>query len=118
MHDITEGGVLGAVWEASKAIGKGIKVYESLIPVKDVTKEIADIVGIDLYRLISSGSMLIIGEEKNVLRIYEELDANNIKATVIGEIIEEGILMERNGEVSIIEPPASDELYKALLFDK
>ena len=37
MHDITEGGVFGAVWEASKAINKGIKIKEDLIPVKDVT---------------------------------------------------------------------------------
>jgi len=26
MHDITEGGIFGAVWEATKAIGKGIKI--------------------------------------------------------------------------------------------
>src|SRR5690606_27787675 len=59
MHDITEGGVLGAVWEASKATGKGIKVIEELIPIKDVTKEIGEILEINPYRLISSGSMLI-----------------------------------------------------------
>lgn len=118
MHDITEGGVLGAVWEASKAIGKGIKVYESLIPVKDITKEIADILNIDLYRLISSGSMLIIGKEEKVSRIHDELHAFNIKSTVIGEIIEESILLEKDGRSLNIEPPASDELYKALSFDK
>lgn len=118
MHDITEGGVLGAVWEASKAIGKGIRVYESLIPVKDITKEIADILDIDLYRLISSGSMLIIGKEEKVSRIHDELEAFNIKSTVIGEIIEKGIILTKNGICLDIEPPASDELYKALSFDK
>lgn len=118
MHDITEGGVLGAVWEASKAIGKGIKVYESLIPVKDITKEIADVLDIDLYRLISSGSMLIIGKEEKVSRIHDELEVFNIKSTVIGEVIEEGILLEKNGITLVIEPPASDELYKVLSFDK
>lgn len=118
MHDITEGGVFGAVWEASQAIGKGIKIYESLIPVKDITKEIADILNIDLYRLISSGSMLIIGKEEKVSRIHDELKAFNIKSTVIGEVIKEGILLEKNGRTLHIEPPASDELYKALSFDK
>lgn len=118
MHDITEGGVLGAVWEASKAIGKGIRVYESLIPVKDITKEIADILDIDLYRLISSGSMLIIGKEEKVSRIHDELEAFNIKSTVIGEVIEKGILLKKEGKDLDIEPPASDELYKALSFDK
>lgn len=118
MHDITEGGVLGAVWEASKAIEKGIRVYESLIPVKDITKEIADILDIDLYRLISSGSMLIIGKEEKVSRIHDELEAFNIKSTVIGEVIEKGILLKKDGKDLDIEPPASDELYKALSFDK
>ncbi|MDR7856690.1 AIR synthase family protein [Tissierella sp.] len=118
MHDITEGGILGAIWEAGKAIGKGIKVYESLIPVKDVTREIANIVGIDLYKLISSGSMLVICEEKNISKIQEELDALNINSTVIGEVIEEEILLEKDGEVFNVEPPTSDELYKALIFDK
>ncbi len=118
MHDITEGGVLGAVWEAAKATGKGIKIVEELIPVKDVTKEIADIVGIDLYRLISSGSMLIIAEEEKVSKINEELDKVGISSTVIGEITEEGIILEKNGEICDIEPPTSDELYKALSSDK
>ncbi|HAE92266.1 MAG TPA: AIR synthase [Tissierella sp.] len=118
MHDITEGGVLGAVWEASKATGKGIKIIEKLIPVKDVTKEIADILSIDLYRLISSGSMLIIAEDEKVSIINEELNKVGIKVTIIGEIIEKGIILEKNGANYDIEPPKSDELYKALLFTK
>ncbi len=118
MHDITEGGVLGAVWEASKATGRGIKVLEEYIPVKDVTKEIADIVGIDPYRLISSGSMLIIAEDEKVSIINEELNKVGIKVTAIGEIIEEGIILEKNGEINCIESPGSDELYKALSLNR
>ena len=118
MHDITEGGVLGAVWEASKATGKGIKILEELIPVNDVTREIADLVGIDLFRLISSGSMLIIAEEEKVSIINEKLCEVRIKATVIGEIIEKGIIMEKNGQNYDIEPPTSDELYRALSFNR
>ena len=114
MHDITEGGVFGAVWEAVKAIGKGIKIKEELIPVKDVTKKIAGILDIDVYRLISSGSMLIITKADKLRKIQEELEELNIKATVIGEVIEEGIFLEKGSEKIAIQPPASDELYKAL----
>lgn len=116
MHDITEGGILGAVWEAAKAIEKGIKIKEDLIPVKDVTRKIANLLNIDLYRLISSGSMLIIVDEKKASEINEELCKNGIKSTVIGEVIESNILLERNGNIIEIEPPSSDELYKALDF--
>ncbi|MCQ4925713.1 AIR synthase family protein [Tissierella carlieri] len=118
MHDITEGGVFGAVWEASKATGKGIEVLEESIPIKDVTREITDIIGIDPYRLISSGSMLIIAEDEKVSTINEELNKVGIKVTAIGKIIEEGIILNKNGEISSIEPPEADELYKALSLHK
>lgn len=118
MHDITEGGVLGAVWEAALAIGKGIKIYEDRIPMKDVTKEIASILDINPYRLISSGSMIIIADKDKVSVLQEKLEEEGIKVTEIGEVIEEGIYLEKNGETMEILPPSSDELYKALSFKK
>lgn len=114
MHDITEGGVLGAVWEGAVAIDKGIKIYEDLIPMKEVTKEIADIFDIDPYRLISSGSMLIIAAEEKIPLMEKELGKVGIKITTIGEVIKEGIYIEKDGNIVDIEPPGSDELYKAL----
>lgn len=114
MHDITEGGVLGAVWEAAIAIGKGVKIFEDLIPIKDVTKEIASILNIDPYRLISSGSMLIIADKGKVGLLKSRLEEEGIKVTEIGEVIEEGIYIQRGDELVEIAPPSSDELYKAL----
>ncbi|NLY86237.1 MAG: AIR synthase [Tissierellia bacterium] len=116
MHDITEGGVFGAVWEASKAINKGIKIKEDLIPVNTITREIGSLLNIDIYKLISSGSMLIIAGEDKVSKINEELSRNGIKSTVIGEVIESKILLEKTGHTIEIEPPSSDELYKVLDF--
>lgn len=118
MHDITEGGVFGAIWEATKAIGKGIKIYEKLIPVDPITREIGDILDIDIYKLISSGSMLIIAKEEKLSEMRKELDRSDTKITVIGEVIDQGIILEKNGDNTEIEPPGSDELYKALSFDK
>lgn len=114
MHDITEGGILGAVWEAAVALKKGVKIYEDSIPMKDVTREIADIININPYRLISSGSMLIVAEEEKIDLLESKLKEENIMITVIGEIIEDGVVMEINGKIEEIEPPLSDELYKAL----
>ena len=116
MHDITEGGVLGAVWEGAKAIGKGIKIYEDLIPVSPVSKEIMNILDINVYKLISSGSMLIVAKEEKLKAIKERLTKLDIKITVIGDVIEEGVSLEKNGKTFEIEPPGSDELYKALSF--
>jgi len=114
MHDITEGGVLGAVWEGAMAINKGIKIYEELIPIMDVTREIASILKIDPYKLISSGSMLIIADDEKASIIEEKLKGEGIKVSQIGEVIEEGIIIKRKDKEENIPPPASDELYKAL----
>lgn len=114
MHDITEGGILGAVWEASKAVSKGIKIFDRLIPIKDVTKEISNVLGIDPYKLISSGSMLIIMDENKFIELEQQLKDENIKATIIGEVVENGVFLDNNGELKDIDSPESDELYKAL----
>ncbi len=114
MHDITEGGVYGAVWEASMATKKGILVHEDKIPIRPVTKEICDILDLDPYRLIASGSMVIIIGAEDFIELESELKANGIKATAIGEITEEGIYYVKDGEKLVLESPGSDELYKAL----
>ncbi len=114
MHDITEGGVLGAVWEAAKASGIGIRIDKNKIPVKAVTAEIGEVLNIDIYKLISSGSMIIIADEEKSIKIIERLKKEKIKCTVIGEMIEEDIVMLEDGYLKDILPPASDELYRAL----
>ena len=73
MHDITEGGILGAVWESAIATNKGIKVYEELIPMKEVTRKISSILNIDPYKLISSGSMLVIAKEDKIPEMQRKL---------------------------------------------
>ncbi len=114
MHDITEGGVFGAVWEAGEAVGKGILLYEDNLPIKEVTQKICDCISIDPKKLISSGSMIMIVNEDNLASLVEELELEGIKATVIGEVTENGIKVRTNGEITPILPPGSDELYTAL----
>ena len=114
MHDITEGGVYGAVWEASKVIEKGVKIWKENIPIKEVTKRICESFDINPYRLISSGSMLAVVPSGNIEEIKENFIKEGIKLSVIGEIIEEGIFVEEMGKKENISEPGSDELYKAL----
>lgn len=115
MHDITEGGILGAIWEAKEANNCGIKLYSEKIPVRRSTKEIASIMDIDYLKLISSGSMLIIASEKDSKRIVEKLEEKRIKGTIVGEITKENkaILIKGDKEIEIL-PPESDEIYKVI----
>lgn len=114
MHDITEGGVLGAAWEANMAIKKGLKLYKNSIPITEVTKELCEILDINPLRLISSGSMLMIANNEQLEVLERELEESGIKLSVIGEVIDEGIYLDNDGSMEIIDPPQADELYRAL----
>lgn len=110
MHDITEGGVLGALWEVKEASGKGFRVFHELLPVTEVTKKLCARFSLDPLRLISSGSMLItVEDEKEALRLLAQ---EGIKAAVIGEITEEGASLVSGDVEHQVEAPLRDEIYK------
>jgi len=111
MHDVTEGGILGAAWEIAESSSKGIEVYLDRIPVREVTRKLCSIFGIDPYRLISSGSMLITAE--NGAELVKLLEKKGIPSAIIGRITEEGRHIIRNGETIPLSPPDVDELFKA-----
>lgn len=114
MHDITEGGVLGAAWEVAEASGTGIIINKDNIPVDSVTRKICNELDLNVLRLISSGCMLITCPDGEGL--VKLLESNNIKATVIGTITankdERLLISKEEGTVEDIEPPTADELYK------
>lgn len=113
MHDITEGGLLGALWELAAASKVGFRVYEEKVPIKKVTRKICGYFHIDPLRLISSGSMLITTEKGEDL--VRELELNGINAVIIGKITEDrGSLVKDNYEVEVM-PPDRDELFSGKL---
>lgn len=109
MHDITEGGLLGALWEVAEASKVGFKVYEDKIPLTNITTKICDEYSIDPLRLISSGSMLITTE--NGSGLVDMLKCSGIKASVIGKITKKECMLVSNGKEQKVMPPKSDELF-------
>lgn len=110
MHDVTEGGVLGALWEVAKASNKGFKVYKDKMPLTNLTIKLCNHLGIDPLKLISSGSMMII--TPNGDELIKILQKNGIKGTIVGKITEEkGILISEGEQIEVL-PPERDELYK------
>ncbi len=116
MHDITEGGVLGAVWEMCDIANTGAEVWIDQVPVSEVTKKICDRFDIDYLRLISSGSMMIMVHPEGKELMEKELKNAGIPVACIGRICERenGIRMVVGEEKIVIAPPASDELYKVI----
>lgn len=84
MHDITEGGLYGALDEISQAAGLGFDLYIDYLPISNETKEISEALAIDPAGLISSGSMLIV--TPNSESLIAELQENGILAARIGII--------------------------------
>jgi len=113
MHDVTEGGVLGALWEMAHASDVGIVVYEHMVPIKVETLCIAKYFGIDPLKLISSGCMLIACKDGEGL--VEKLESSGINAAIIGKVTEDKkcLLVTPDG-MREIEQPGPDELYKVV----
>jgi hydrogenase maturation factor len=112
MHDVTEGGVLGAVAELCKGGETGAVLHENKIPVSDVTRKICARLGLNPYKLLSSGSLLCTVKKPKPL--IEELQAAGIEAAVIGKIAakERGVIaVGRKGVETPIETEP-DELNK------
>jgi hydrogenase expression/formation protein HypE len=117
MHDVTEGGVLGAVWEMCSVCGLGAEINESSVPVDSVTLKLCSFFKLDYLRLVSSGCMLIAADEETAEDFIDEAGDSGIPAAVIGEFTEksEGVKMIRkSGKVEEIDPPEADEIYKVV----
>ena len=113
MHDVTEGGVLGALWEVTEASDAGAKIFREKIPIENETQKICDYFSIDPLKLISSGCMLITCEDGEGM--VNKLVSNGIKATIIGVVTEGSTRHILDGQAAEeIQQPGSDELYRVV----
>lgn len=113
MHDVTEGGIFGALWEMAEASGVGLEIDMKKIPIRQETVEVCEFFGLNPYQLISSGCMLMAALDGNTL--VRELTKAGIPAAIIGKATEgnDRVLLNEE-ERRFLEPPKTDELYKAI----
>lgn len=113
MHDVTEGGIFGALWEMAEASGVGLEIDMKKIPIRQETVEVCEFFGLNPYQLISSGCMLMAAADGNML--VRELTKAGIPAAIIGKATEgnDRVLLNED-ERRFLEPPKTDELYKAI----
>lgn len=111
MHDVTEGGIFGALWEIGEAAGVGITADLAKIPIRQETIEVCEVFGLNPYQMMSSGSLLIGCANGNLM--VEELEKAGIAAAVIGRATDSNDrVIVKGEETRFLEPPGSDELYK------
>lgn len=113
MHDVTEGGIFGALWEMAEASGVGLEVDLKRIPIRQETVEICEVFDINPYMLISSGAMLIGTDHGS--QLVDALERAGIHAAVVGRATAGNDRVILNGEERrFLEPPKTDELFRAL----
>ena len=113
MHDVTEGGIFGALWEMAEASGVGLEIDLKKIPIRQETVEICEYFDLNPYELISSGCMLMAAADGNT--IVRELEKSGIHAAVVGKAVKgKDRVLYAAEEKRFLEPPKSDELYKVL----
>lgn len=90
LHDVTEGGIAGAVAEFSEAVGRGFTVDLESIPIAEVTKTITAALGLDPLGLIGSGALLICIRPAAAEALLAALRAAELQATIIGTVLDSG----------------------------
>lgn len=107
MHDVTEGGVLGASWELGFANHCAVLINTENIPIRKETQALCEALSLDPLRLIGSGSLLIACEDG--IKLVDALQTQGISAAVIGRAIEGN---ESFVDDLPLEEPHADELYR------
>lgn len=111
IHDASQGGVFGALWDMAEASNCGLDIDLKKIPIKQETIEISEYFDINPYKLLSGGCLLIAGE--NGAAIVKEIENCGGHAAIIGAATDSNdrvLLMD--GEKRFLETAQTDEIYK------
>ena len=87
MHDATEGGVLGGLWEVAVASNAGVRIELERIPVRPEVRTVCEHVGIDPYTAISEGTLIATVVPGRADAFVRALADAGIDGAVVGEIL-------------------------------
>jgi len=124
MHDATEYGVWGALYDIAKASGVGIRVYEDKLFIRDDVLKVINVfskftgIEVDPYAAISEGTLIATVKPDKADLAIKLLGNKGIDASVIGEVIEDDniVLVRKNEEEVEVPLPSQDPFW--LLFFK
>ena len=113
MHDASEGGIFGALWELAEGAGVGLTVDLRKLPLRQETVEVCEYCNVNPYQLLSGGCLVMTTEDGPGL--VDSLTARQIPAVLIGKVTDRNDRIILNGEeVRYMDRPATDELYRFL----
>ena len=87
MHDVTEGGIVGAILEMAAASGCGTMIEKRRIPLGEIQREIGDLFDMDPYYSVGAGSMVFAVAPGYEAPLLEKLESESIPAAIVGEMV-------------------------------
>jgi len=115
MHDATECGVWGGLYEIAQAAGLGARIEKERIVVEEGVPEVCKLFGIDPYASISEGTLIIACKEHAADAIVRALTRKGIKASVVGELTKatKGMVLVETDKERKLEHPIVDPFWRA-----
>ncbi len=115
MHDATECGIWGGLYELAQAAGLGARIKKEQIVVEECVEEICSYFGIDPYASISEGTLIIACREHKAQEVVKALSQKGIKSSIVGELTKpgEGMVLIERGKEKRLEHPIVDPFWKA-----
>jgi hydrogenase maturation factor len=115
MHDATECGVWGGLYEIAKASNAGMKIIKENIIILPEVKTLCEYYNIDPYSSISEGTLLITARPEKAEKIVKKLKDNNIDSSVVGTVVDEseGINVVDKGVEKPLNHPRIDPFWAA-----
>jgi hydrogenase maturation factor len=116
MHDATEGGVIGGLFEIASASGVGMEIREESFVFPDEIRMICEAFEIDPAAAISEGSLLITAKPDRSKGVLLKLRTAGINASVIGKVTDDTktrIMERRDGTITALQMPEQDPFWPA-----
>ncbi len=115
MHDATECGIWGALYELAQAAGLGVRVEKERIIVDEKVKRICAYFGIDPYSSISEGTLIISCRPHKADAVVDALSRKGIPASIVGELVDPkyGMVVVEDGRERKLEHPKVDPFWDA-----
>jgi len=115
MHDATECGIWGGLYEIAQAAELGVRVEKEKIVVEDCVPEICRYFGIDPYASISEGTLILSCRPHKADAVVKTMIKKGIKSSIVGELIkpDKGMLLVESGKETELKPPIVDPFWRA-----
>jgi len=113
MHDATECGVFGGLFEMASHSDVGMNIYKEEIAIQDAVKKTCECFDIDPYIAISEGTLLATAKKKSAKAVVKVLEDEGIPANIVGEAVpaREGVNVITGGKKEKLEHPRLDPFW-------